>query len=260
MKKGLTFLSIILIILMPINFSTSKVEASSLVNKTIIYFGDSITDGTANGMISWDYYINELEALKHPVNAGVSGATFSTSRKDNMIMAQVLKYKNKNYDYVLIQGGINDAMEETPLGHMTTSYDINDFDTDTFIGSVDATLYYLTKYYNRASIGTIITYPTPTAKDYGWRGKTSEAKEYFDALKAVCDKWEISYIDFFEGELSTVIGKDELIDGLHLNDQGYQKISPYLLDFIKELTPYNRNLKREQGIRNSGLKYYHLRA
>lgn len=241
-------------------FDTSAKETKETNKKdqSIIFFGDSITDGMANDMISWDYYMNQLNPFKKSTNAGSSGATFSNSRKINMIVTQVLNHKNEHYDYVLIQGGVNDAMDEVPIGTMNDSYDPEDFDMSTFIGAVDMTLYYLTSYYNSSAFGMVITYPTPDALEHGWRGNASEPQAYYNALKEVCKKWEVPYIDFFSGELSTVIGDEELLDGLHLNSQGYEKIAPYLLEFIQGVSPYHTNLKRQEEIKNSGLKYYNL--
>ena len=142
------------------------------------------------------------------------------------------------------------------IGKMTDSYDLEDFDQNTYIGMLDTTFYYLTNYFYGSSIGVVITYRTPNASEFGWGGLTSNPKEYYDALIKVCNKWDIPYINFYDGKLSNIITDDELADGLHLNDAGYEKISPYLYDFIKELKPYLRNLKREEERKDSNLKYY----
>ncbi len=256
MKKFLTILLCGLLVFVFVETNAQENEDERVSNQTIIYFGDSIAEGSANNFISWDDYIKELIPFKKSVNASKSGATFSKERIDNMIITQILKHKEEKYDYVLLQGGVNDAMVEAPLGKMSSSYELEDFDSSTYIGMLDTTFYYLTKYYYGSAIGVMITYPTPHANDHGWWGLTSNPSEYYEALIEICKKWDISYINFYEGKLSHIITDEELPDGLHLNDQGYQKISPYLADYIQTLTPYHRNLQKEERITNSGLKYY----
>lgn len=256
MKKLVTLILILVLVFVSIETNAQETLKVDNNKKNIIYFGDSIAEGSANNCISWDGYIQTIINFKESVNASRSGATFSKKRIDNMIVTQILKHKNEKYDYVLLQGGVNDAMDEAPLGEMSLSYELEDFDSSTYIGMLDITFYYLTKYYYGSSMGVMITYPTPNASDYGWKGLTSVPDEYYDALRKICDKWEIPYIDFYKEELSNVITEEELPDGLHLNDQGYQKISPYLADFIQALKPYYRDLQKEERIMSSGLKYY----
>lgn len=253
MKKIISFFVFLLFAYVITNIFAYSVESIPLEDKSIIYFGDSIAEGSANNYISWSNYIQEEASFKKSVNVAKSGATFSTARKNNMIISQVLHHKKETYDYVLLEGGVNDAMDEVPLGVFNSSYQLESFDTDTYMGMLDLTFYYVVKYYNHSAIGLMITYPTPTAKKHGWRGKTSEPDAYYEALREVCKKWEIPIIDFSKGELKTVIGTSELKDGLHLNDAGYQKISPYLFTFIKWLQPYQKDLEREQEIIRTGL-------
>lgn len=256
MKKFVLLAFMISLVFISMETNAQENIKEEFNKKRIIYFGDSITEGSANNRISWVQYIDKINKFDKSNNASRSGATFSKERIDNMIVTQVLKHKEEKYDYVLLQGGVNDAMVEAPLGKMNSSYELEDFDPSTYIGMLDITFYYLTEYYYGSSIGVMITYPTSQASDYGWGGLTSSPDEYYKALRNVCDKWDISYIDFYNGKLSHIITEEELPDGLHLNDQGYQKISPYLADFIQTLKPYYRDLQKEERIMSSGLKYY----
>ncbi len=260
MKKIISFFVLLLFLIFVTNTFSAKDEIPSIESQSIIYFGDSIAEGSANNYISWSDYIQEQASFKKSVNVAKSGATFSKVRKNNMIISQVLRHKKENYDYVLLQGGVNDAMDEAPLGVFNPSFQPESFDDDTYFGMLDLTFYYVTKYYNNSAIGVIITYPTPTAKDHGWRGKTSEPEVYYEALRKTCEKWEIPMIDFSKGKLKTVISTSELKDGLHLNNLGYQKISPYLLAFIEQIQPYQKDLEREEEIIHTGLiSFPHLR-
>ena len=256
MKRLIIIFFEIAIIFFIIETNAYETNDFDFYNKSIIYFGDSISAGSENNMVSWDKYINDEANFVKSINAAKGGATFSNVRVDNIIIDQIKKYKNKTFDYVLLQGGVNDAMDEAVIGKMTDSYDLEDFDQNTYIGMLDTTFYYLTNYFHGSAIGVVITYKTPNASEFGWGGHTSNPEEYYDALIKVCDKWDIPYINFYDGKLSNIITDKELDDGLHLNNDGYEKISPYLYDFIKEIQPYLRNLKREEEIKNSNLKYY----
>lgn len=256
MKRLIIIFFEIAIIFFIIETNAYETNDFDFYNKSIIYFGDSISAGSENNMVSWDKYINDKANFVKSINASKGGATFSNVRKNNMIINQIKKYKDQKFDYVLLQGGVNDAMEEAIIGKMTDSYDLEDFDQNTYIGMLDTAFYYLTNYFHGSSIGVVITYRTPNAGQNGWGGLSSNPKDYYDALIKVCNKWDISYINFYDGKLENVITDHELADGLHLNDSGYEKISPYLYDFLKELKPYLRNLKREEEIKESNLKYY----
>ena len=256
MKKLFVILLCGLIAFIFIETNAQENKNFKMTDKSIIYFGDPITEGGTNNGISWTNYINDILKFKKSVNASKGGATFSQENLENMIVTQVLEHKDEKYDYILLQGGINDAKIPVALGEFTDSYQLQDFDLSTYTGMLDATFYYLTKYYKGSSIGVMIMYPTPYADEYGWTGKTGEPEEYFDALIKICEKWGIPYIDFYDKDLATVITKNELLDGVHLTDQGYQKISPYLANFIQTLQPYNRDIHKEEKVRSSGLKYY----
>lgn len=242
MKKVLTIM--LFVFLIPMNCLSKEFNFEK---ECIIYFGDSITQGVGNNNVSWDYYINKENPFKISKNVGVSGATFSNVRKENMIVTQILKEKKKHYDYVIVQGGINDAMEEVPLGKMTHSYQLSSFNQSTFIGAIDTTFYFLKKYYAESTIGIMINYKTPDATSHGWWGYTSDADEYFKALKLLCKKWGYSYIDFYaDKKLSKVIGKNELPDGLHLNEEGYRKVATCLLEYISDLQQQRFVLEQEE--------------
>lgn len=232
-------------------------SSQHLEDKTIVYFGDSISAGNENYDVAWYNHINQKVSFKFSKNDSKPGATFSNVHPGNMIIDQLNKEKDHFYDYIIVQGGVNDVMANVTLGKMNSSYNKEDFDDSTFIGSIDLTFYYLTKYFEHSSIGVIITYPTPNAHKNGW-ADTSRDNEYFSALIQLCEKWHIPYIDFYNEY--KVVDESLLLDGLHLNDIGYRKTTPYLIEFIQQLEPYtyHPNEIKEKN-ENRLIDFYHIK-
>lgn len=222
----------------------------SLENTSMLFSGDSISSGDANDHHGWSYYIGERFTLKENINASVGGATISTSRKDNRIIFQLQENRDKNFDYVILHGGINDAMDKVELGKISASFKVEDFDTDTFAGALEEYFYYATTYFNKSRIGYIINYQTPLAQD--WGGYTNHADQYFRTAKMIAEKWNIPVLDLYFGKVcgnpfKKIITDKYMVDHLHLNENGYKVITPYVIDFIETLSIYERkNIVKEK--------------
>ena len=109
------------------------------------------------------------------------------------------------------------------------------------MGGLETCLYTIKKQWPKAKVGFIITYYTPLSK----YGKTKDFySKYYSAMKYVLNKWNIKYIDLFDGanpsgikysDLLKVNTKKYLPDGLHLNGEGYKLISPYIYNWMNTL-------------------------
>ena len=135
-----------------------------LEDKDILFVGDDFTRAKNDdyygfaGRIGFGNYMNWS-------NAGRSGATVAkTSRKH--IKDQILDNKDNNYDYVILQGGINDMKKNVLLGEVSDSFEVEDFNSSTFAGGLEELIYYTKKYNKDAKIGYIISYQTPNS-DWG---------------------------------------------------------------------------------------------
>ena len=211
-----------------------------LKNKTILFCGDSIT---WNAGISWAYKVPALTgAVGTP--AGVSGAALSTSQPANRIITQLQNHQN-DYDYVVLHGGVNDAMSNGPIGEMSASFDLADFDTSTYAGALEELFYYAHEYYPNSKIGYIVNYAVPlSATDAN--GKLGN---YFAVGKQICEKWNIPYIDLYSGIApGTTVTYSDLLDvsnpdsiyfpsagDVHTNEAGYDILSPYIAQWIAGL-------------------------
>ena len=219
-------------------------EPSPLLDKSVLFVGDSITHSTE----SWASVIGNAYKMDW-TNGGVNGATISDA-KIKIIRHQLMANNDKSYDYVIMQGGINDAMAETPIGTVSSSWNVADFDAETYIGGLETLFYYAYENFPGAKLGYIITYATPNSK-FGGKTAGNDTKAYYEEAKKVCDKWGISYIDLYSG--STADGKSYSFDILqvdknaanfinndaqeiHLSAAGYALISPYLAKWMETLT------------------------
>lgn len=178
-------------------------------------------------------------------------------RECTPIVNQLHKNQNNDFTYIIIQGGINDAMgtnaERTKasaakIGKVSNSFDLFDFDTWTFAGALEHTFYYANKYFPSAKKGFIVTYATPLSTHGGYTAETNEMRKYWEIAKKICDKWDIMYLDLFDGITDRGLSysldvlktdTDRYFPGagdyVHLNSIGYDIITPYIYKWIMKL-------------------------
>lgn len=210
-----------------------------------IFFGDSITAGYLTHGYSWPGYIEDNYEIGHCTNAGVSdyrASTYDDPKK--WLVTQVENHYNDgyNYDFVIMQGGINDLLYNTPLGKISDSFDENAFDQNTFIGGLELYISKVTSKWPNARIGYIITYYTPKYTERGLIWTIEDFDKYYDATKEVLDKWHIKYLDLSSNsftELLDVYERTYLPDFLHPNAEGYKLIYPHIYNFMESLPKYS---------------------
>ena len=229
------------------NGLTSKINYKVIVSKTYqkkaIFFGDSIVYGFASSPVgySWANYIGDNYDLALSVNAGINDYRVSTYDDVNKwLVNQVISHYNdeNNYDFVILQGGINDVFYNTPLGEVSKSKNADSFDPNTFCGGLESYLFYVTNKWRNARIGYIITYNTP---NYTENNLNFSYKEYYDKTIQILDKWHIKYLDLTTKTFDSLLKVNEktyLPDYLHLNNAGYNIISPYIYEFMQTLEKY----------------------
>lgn len=211
-------------------------------DKTAIFFGDSITYGEFGKPVgySWANYIGDKYDLKKTVNAGKRNWLISNYFNKRWIVNEVKNHKNEKYDYIIMHGGTNDIHNGVPLGDFDKNNYSGKYDDKTFLGGLETYIYTIKKYWPKAKIGYIINYETPLSSEK--RIELSES--YYNELKKVLAKWNIKYIDLYSGSTDTGIKYSTLLkvdtktylpDGLHLNSDGYELISPYIYNWLKTL-------------------------
>ncbi len=215
-----------------------------LEGKKILFIGDSITAATYEKYGGWASRVGFANFMDWE-NYGINGATISHSNKS--IIDQVEKTKDQEYDYIIVQGGINDASRGVENGEIADSKRVDEFDTDTYAGGLEEIFYYLRKYHKDAKIGYILTYSTPKAKNQ----KTVDRDKQIELGKEIANKWDIPYLDLYSGKVyenKKSISYSELLDvengscfrnedmyEIHLNGKGYDILSKYISIWVSNL-------------------------
>ena len=208
---------------------------TALAGKALYIAGDSIAygEGSAGG---YGKPVAEKYGMSF-VNEAVSGATLAPDIADNVnggtrscICTTVTGSGTlTNADYILLEGGVNDAWNSAPVGTLTDGFDTA-FDATTTIGSLETMLDYLAKNHSGKRVGFVFPHAGMfSATGFGWN------ETYKPAIIAALKKWGVPYLDIAGSTPPIgaygVDGLKELYtaDGTHPNEAGYER---YYVDQI----------------------------
>ena len=222
-----------------ISGTISEDTESPLYKKSSLFIGDSISYGAGADIAnpvgySWGGIIGEKNEMDW-LNVSIGGATIAESPAtiiENELNAPCVE--SKDWDYIIVEGGINDAMKNTetgvcPLGTITPSLN-NKFDKTTFAGALEALFKRLIVTYPNAKIGYIVTFNIKWEPAY-------DSDKYFDLAKQICDKWGIQYLNLRDNSIldNESFMENLLMDGCHPSTQGYETLSPIIEGWMKTL-------------------------
>ena len=167
--------------------------SNKLLNKKAIFFGDSITEGTG----SWaDFNTIRLNNDMSGGNYGVGGSTYCVnynSNNNNCIYNRI-KYIHglgihNDANYIILEGGVNDAFRSLPLGTMLNKTDFTtDCDTSTFAGAFEMAIRFVLTNWHGAKVGFIANSKIPRLPSLG---------NYMDMAKEICNKYSVPVLDLF---------------------------------------------------------------
>ncbi len=211
----------------------------NLFGKTALFCGDSIVSATMRDTkhLGWGYAgrIGEYYGMKEAKNVGVDGWMVSNYREDMMIIDQI-ESNVGSYDYVILEGGVNDAWEKVEVGQIidkkATDCKASYFNLSTFAGGLENELYQVKKLYPSARIGYVIT-----ARMNSSIGFLSDMSAYVDITKQACEKWGIPYLDLYNSTAFSVEFEPDIFtyDGIHPNSDGYEIYTRYVAEFMNGL-------------------------
>lgn len=217
-----------------------------LSEKVAVFLGDSICAGTTVDASSpyygygWGGIIGKKNNMNW-TNYGKNGGTITNRGSNSTCIANIADTaisEHSSADYVIFEGGCNDAdqMKESGLGEISTDYAT--FDTTTFSGALESLILKLVTAYPHAKIGYII----PQKMYTGYSDFTAENhihRKYFDRAVEICKKWGIPVIDIWNTtplnpKLSTA--SIYYSDGIqHLTEAGYKRITPSIEAWMRML-------------------------
>lgn len=193
----------------------------ALYGKKLVATGDSICAG-AGYRGGYAKIIGERNNMKVQ-NIGVGGGTLtaeqyvSSGGKRFWICREVDKMDD-DADFVLLEGGVNDASLSVELGEITDDYRTK-LDDTTFCGAMESLCKQVIKKFQFGKIGFIIVH----------RMSTNYAGIYRDKQIEILKKWGIPYLDL-QSECPPLNFIPELKekytlngDGWHPNHEGYKR-------------------------------------
>lgn len=223
----------------------STPNQSPLYEKSAVFFGDSICNAKTDTQLGYAGRIGTKYNMTF-YKEGYSGAAFSTVRGSNMIGSQINAFRaahpNETIDYVILEGGTNDAWDQATLGKISKSYKKKDFDPSTFAGAVETAIFDVKESFPNATIGFIIIYKMPIAYYDGVEvvslRDNAKMEPYMNTIIEACEKWEIPYLDLYHDDAfnNTVFQtntNEYLSDGIHMTTKGYDVISKYIAAWME---------------------------
>lgn len=213
----------------------TQVSDNTLEGKTAAFVGDSISYGT-NYHGGYGKLIEEQQNMivTNPSKGGASIAKNVkwTDDSDNYrpCIIDMVDGLEGDYDYIILEGGINDFWNHAPLGNLTADYD-GGYDETTMAGGMESIFAKLRENHAASKIGFVIIHDpfTYDAED--------AFAPYYEMMKSACDKWGVPYLDLYarnNSENGVNVRDAEMKkmyfesndrpegDGTHPNELGYQ--------------------------------------
>ncbi|MBP5231567.1 MAG: SGNH/GDSL hydrolase family protein [Clostridia bacterium] len=221
---------------------TFEKKETVLTGKRILFTGDSIAEaycernnGSRDIMFGWASRIGERNQMFW-VPMAYGGASVSNCRGENTILRQLRMKQNASYDVVVLHGGVNDAWDSAPLGHLTEGFDPDEFEPSTFAGGLEATLHFAKTTFPDAILCYVINFQLPLATI----GRLSNMTPYVNTTKKACEKWGVPFLDLYNDKdlnkaLEVGTSTKYLPDHIHPNTGGYDILYPVIESWLTEL-------------------------
>ena len=201
---------------------------SPLAGKTLYVAGDSIAYGKGSaggyGKRIADRYGMTL------INEAVDGATLTPNITDNVYggirgcisTAVTNSAALAKADYILLEGGVNDAWSSAPVGTLTEGFTAA-YDETTMTGALEKMLDYLAKNHSDKRVAYVFPHGGLFGNSENWY------KTYKPAILAALKKWGVPCVDIAEstppmgGHGIGELGDKYTSDGTHPNAAGYER-------------------------------------
>ena len=201
---------------------------SPLAGKTLYVAGDSIAYGKGSaggyGKCIADRYGMTL------TNEAVDGATLTPNVKVNAsggirsCISTVVTNSTAlaKADYILLEGGVNDAWNDAAVGTLTEGFAAA-YDETTMTGALEKMLDELAKNHSDKRVAYVFPHGGLFSGSANWY------KTYKPAILAALEKWGVPYVDIAEttppmgGSGISALSDKYTSDGTHPNAAGYER-------------------------------------
>lgn len=211
-----------------------KLEAmdkSPLQGCTLCVLGSSVTEGVASqGCAVGEYLAARFGCAL--VKESVSGTTLADNGNNSYVRRMIRNLDpNAHFDLFLCQLSTNDATFKTPLGEISNSTNLADFDTSTVTGAIEYIICYARQTWN-----------CPVAFYTGSRYNSRAYEAMVNRLLEIKKKWGIGVLDLWSGQpfntLDGVARKRYMADDIHPTKAGYRdwwgaEMERQLLEFFE---------------------------
>ncbi|MEG2328489.1 SGNH/GDSL hydrolase family protein [Anaerorhabdus sp.] len=192
--------------------NVEKIENSKLANMHIIFLGSSVTEGMHSQGVSFVEFMAKRNDFTYTKEAK-SGTTLVDNGKDSYVQ-RLMTIEDTTADLFICQLSTNDAQKKLPMGEISKSKEINDFDVSTVIGAMETIIVYSQ---NKWDVPVIF-----------YTGTEFDNEQYpmmIDALYELQAKWDIGIIDLWNTLDIQVIDektyKEYMSDAIHPTRRGY---------------------------------------
>lgn len=231
-----------------------------LRGKTAVFLGDSICAGTttladaAEYGYGWGGIIGEANKMTWK-NYGRNGGTITPLESVDEVrwvpyQVDLAAADYPDANYVIFEGGTNDAdtLKADGLGTLTSSGYAPTDDAD-FTGAFETLVLKILTAYPNAKVGYLVAPKMGAVSDHS--NSSNVRRQFFDRAVEICEKWGIPVLDLWKCNpmnpslavyYDSSLTADEAntsgkcyTDGQHLTLTGYQRITPQIEAFMREL-------------------------
>ncbi len=210
--------------------STKNRQKSNIAGKMFFYLGSSVTYGSAAEGKSFVEYISERNNSKY-VKEAVSGTTLVDDGPDSYIQRMIRNMDaDMKCDYFICQLSTNDAAQNKPLGSISSSRNLNDFDTATIIGAIEYIIAYVKNTWNCP-----VTFYTNTYFN------NPNYESMVHALYQIQKKWHIGMIDLWNNQAMRNVSAEDyakyMNDDIHPTAAGYEEWwTPVFEEYLQKIS------------------------
>ena len=218
-------------------------STNPLSGKILSTTGDSIAAGAGNNGTGYPEIVASDNSMAVQ-NVAVGGGTVAYVNANTFCISRSISSMRSDADFVLLEGGGNDADSGVPLGTLSSGYTAT-LDDTTFAGAIESMFKAALARFPDKKIGYVFIHKCASGYD------SRVPNSYYDMAKSACEKWGIPYLDLntqvpplnYIADLKSTYTANG--DGYHPNELGYRtfyvpKITAFLNTMLTDNSLINK--------------------
>lgn len=218
-------------------------STNPLSGKILSTTGDSIAAGAGNNGTGYPEIVASDNGMTLQ-NVAVGGGTVAYLNANTFCISRSISSMRSDADFVLLEGGGNDADSGVPLGTLSSGYTAT-LDDTTFAGAIESMFKAALARFPDKKIGYVFIHKC------AWQFDSRVPNSYYDMAKSACKKWGIPYLDLntqvpplnYIADLKSTYTANG--DGYHPNELGYRtfyvpKVTAFLNTMLTDNSLINK--------------------